>query len=162
VIICLEMTSPSALTPGKPPPTPVTLAPTTSAADIRALYNRIWPPLEPGGRSNWTTAQWAAELSPPDIHTYEALINNTPVGFAELSVEPLGAVGLVVFGLVPELQSQGYGAAFLAAVTETAWMLSTPTTRVWLETSSTGHPHALRNYLQRGFRIFAEQERVDP
>ncbi|WP_165956889.1 GNAT family N-acetyltransferase [Kribbella antibiotica] len=162
MIICLEMTSPDDLLPGKPPPSPITLAPTAAASEVQALYQRIWAPLGPSGRTGWTTAQWTAELSQPGIHTYLATIRDAPAGFAELSVEADGVVGIVVFGLVPEVQSKGYGAAFLTAVTRTAWTLNTPTTRVWLQTSSSDHPHALRNYLQRGFRIFDQQERVGP
>ncbi|MFK4082817.1 GNAT family N-acetyltransferase [Kribbella sp. NPDC020789] len=161
-ITSLEMTSPTDLTPGTPPPSPISLDELTASAadDVRVLYERIWAPLGPSGRTGWTTAQWENELSPSGIHTYQAAIHGVPAGFAELSVESQGAVGIVVFGLVPEFQSKGYGAGFLAAVTRLAWTLNTPTTRVWLQTSSTDHPHALRNYVQRGFRIFGGRERV--
>ena len=128
-VTSLEMTSPADLRPGAPPPSPVVLDHLTDAAVVRDLYNRIWAPLGPSGRSAWTEAQWTAELSQPGIHTYQATIHNTPAGFA-------------------------------AAVTQTAWTLNTPTTRVWLQTSSGDHPHALCNYVQRGFRIFDRQDRV--
>ncbi|MET7278092.1 GNAT family N-acetyltransferase [Kribbella sp. NPDC005582] len=159
-VTSLEMTSPADLQPGAPPPSPVTLDHGPPAAAVRDLYNRIWAPLGPSGRSDWTEAQWTAELSQPGIHTYQATIRDTPAGFAELSVEAHGSVGIVVFGLVPEFQSKGYGAAFLTAVTRTAWTLNAPTTRVWLQTSSNDHPHALCNYVQRGFRIFDRHDRV--
>jgi len=101
-VTSLEMTSPADLQPGAPPPSPVTLDHGPTALAVRDLYNRIWAPLGPSGRSDWTEAQWTAELS----------------------VEAHGSVGIVVFGLVPEFQSKGYGAAFLAAVVRTAWTLN--------------------------------------
>lgn len=151
----LEMTSPSQLIPGNPPPQPLTLHPVDAdaASQIRTPYNRIWDPIGPSGRTAWTDAEWTAELSLPGIHTYLAKISAETAGFAELSVEAAGDVGIVVFGLVPEFQSKGFGAAFLTLTTQTAWHLNTPTTRVYLHTNPDEHPHALPNYQSRGFRI---------
>jgi RimJ/RimL family protein N-acetyltransferase len=155
VITCLEMTSPTELIPGRPAPLALEEVRADSAPLIRSLYNRIWGPLGPSGRSTWSDDQWTEELTQPGIRTWLALVDGTVAGFAELSAEPTGDVGIVVFGLVPEFWSKGFGAAFLTLVTQTAWRLNTPTTRVWLQTSSLDHPHALPNYQARGFRIFA-------
>jgi hypothetical protein len=104
------MTSPAQLVPGAPPPTPLHLEEVGpgSAPLIRTLYNRIWAT---SGRSAWSDEQWTEELSLPGIRTWIAHIDNTIAGFAELSPEPAGDVGIVVFGLVPEFQSKGYGGA---------------------------------------------------
>ncbi len=63
-----------------------------------------------------------------------------------------------MFGLVPEFMGKGFGGAFLTRATETAWKLmshgSGLTKRVWVQTSSGDHPHALPNYERRGFRVF--------
>lgn len=154
-MICLEMTSPTQLIPGNPPPAPLTLEepPADAAPLIRALYNRIWDPIGPSGRSAWTDAEWTGELSQPGIHTRLAVVTDEVAGFVELSVEPDGDVGIVVFGLVPEYQSRGFGSAFLTLATQTAWSLNSPTTRVYLHTNPDEHPHALPNYQSRGFRI---------
>lgn len=150
--ISLEMTSPAQLVPGRPPPTPLMLdeVGVESAPLIRSLYSRIFP----SGRTAWTVAEWTTELSQPGIHTRIAHIDDTPAGLAELSAEPSGAVGIVIFGLVPEFRSKGYGAAFLTLTTRVAWDLNSPTTRVWLQTSTRDHPNALPNYQSRGFRPF--------
>jgi GNAT superfamily N-acetyltransferase len=80
------------------------------------------------------------------------------VGFGELEAEREGDVGIVVFGLVPEFIGKGFGGAFLTRATETAWKLMSQggglTRRVWVQTSSGDHPHALPNYEGRGFRVF--------
>lgn len=150
--ISLEMTSADQLVPGQPSPSPVTLAEVgaESASLVRTLYNRIFD----RGRTTWTVAEWTAELSQPGIRTWVARVDDAPAGLAVLSAEPSGAVGIVIFGLVPELRSQRYGATFLTLATRTAWTLNSPTTRVWLQTSTRDHPHALPNYQSRGFRLF--------
>jgi GNAT superfamily N-acetyltransferase len=150
--ISLEMTSPAQLVPGRPPPTPIVLdeVGVESAPLIRTLYNRIFP----AGRTAWTVAEWTAELTQPGIQARIAHIDDTPAGLAVLSAEPSGAVGIVIFGLVPEFRSKGYGAAFLTLTTHLAWDLNSPTTRVWLQTSTRDHPNALPNYQSRGFRPF--------
>jgi GNAT superfamily N-acetyltransferase len=173
-IINLEMTSPDQLVPGRPALTPLILteARPDSVAVVRDLYNRIFPSV--GGRATWSVTDWTAELTQPGIRTWIAHVDRAPegsqnpgtpagsaelapepAGFAELAPEPDGSVGIVVFGLVPECRSKGYGAAFLTAITRIAWALNTPTTRVWLQTSTRDHPHALPNYQARGYRPFA-------
>ncbi|GAB2635054.1 GNAT family N-acetyltransferase [Kribbella swartbergensis] len=153
-MIRLEMTSPDQLVPSEPAARlNLEEVGPDSAPLIRTLYNRIWGPLGPSGRTAWTDEQWTAELSSPEVHTWLAVIADEVAGFVELSAEPTGDVGIVVFGLVPEFQSQGFGGAFLTLATETAWRLNTPTTRVYLHTTPDEHPHALPNYQSRGFRI---------
>lgn len=152
----LEMTSPTQLVPGRPAPTPLELDEIgpDDAPLIRSMYNRTWESLGSGGRMAWSHDQWAGELALPGVHTWIARTGDIPTGFAQLALEPAGEVGIVVFGVVPEFQSQGYGGAFLTHATQTAWQLGTPTTRVWLQTSTTDHPHALPNYKSRGFQLF--------
>jgi GNAT superfamily N-acetyltransferase len=160
IVTCLEMTSPTQLVPGRPPPDPLEVAEVgpDSAALVRTIYVRIWAPLASGGRMAWSDEQWADELSGPGVHTWVARVNGTVAGFVELGADVSGDVGIVVFGLVPEFQAKGFGGAFLALATETAWRIGSsaggPTERVWLQTSSGDHTHALPNYKRRGFRVF--------
>jgi GNAT superfamily N-acetyltransferase len=69
----------------------------------------------------------------------------------------------VVFGLVPEFVGRGFGGHLLTLGTRLAWETEHPggtaTRRVWLQTSSHDHPHALANYRRRGFRIFRTEQR---
>lgn len=160
IVTCLEMTDPGQLVPGRPSPTPLDLEEVgpESAGLIRAVYVRIWEPLGSGGRIIWTDERWADELSRPAVRTWVARVEGTVVGFVELEAAASGDVGIVVFGLVPDFQSKGFGGAFLTRATETAWDLGsstgTPTKRVWLQTSSSDHPNALTNYQRRGFQVF--------
>ncbi len=59
------------------------------------------------------------------------------------------------FGLLPKFPGQGPGGHMLTLTVEQAWKKKP--SRVWLHTSSFDHPHALRNYQARGFRIFKRE-----
>jgi len=157
VITCLEMTSPDQLVPGDPPPVPLNLAEigAESAPVIRSTYVRIWTPLKAHGRMEWSNEEWAAELSHPAIRTWLAQVDGNTAGFVELERGPKGDVGIVVFGLVPEYQGKGLGAAFLTHATQKAWKIGHPTKRVWLQTSTEDHAHALPNYQHRGFHTLS-------
>lgn len=151
--IYLEMPTPAHLIPAGPPPTPLEFEEVTptSASLMRTTYNSIF---ETDGRLSWSDQQWADELSLPGVRAWIARVDSTVAGLVELEVEPNGDVGIVVFGLVPELRGKGFGGAFLTLATQTAWQLASSSGRVWLQTSTADHPHALPNYQRRGFRIF--------
>jgi GNAT superfamily N-acetyltransferase len=165
IVTSLEMTSRAQLVPGLPAPAEIAFDEAgPKAADlVRVTYNRIWEPLAAVGRTGWSVEQWANELARPAVHAWLARIHNDIAGLVELETEAGDVVGIVVFGLVPEFFGKGFGAAFLTDVTERAWALRTTPdaqpVRVWLETSSLDHPHALGNYVRRGFRVFATSER---
>lgn len=155
------MTAPTQLVPAAPPPAPLEMREVgaTAAPTLRATYARIWQSLASGGRMDWSDAQWVEELSRSGVRSWLAYVDGDIAGFVELEAEPSGDVGIVVFGLVPEFIGKGFGGAFLTLATEEAWKLQPGTRgaitkRVWVQTSSGDHPHALRNYERRGFRPF--------
>jgi GNAT superfamily N-acetyltransferase len=156
-LIQLEMTSPTQLVPGRPPPARLEVEEVGPAAApvLRSTYVRIWTPLASGGRIAWSDAQWEEELSRPHVRAWLARVGGEVAGFVELEAEPNGDVGIIVFGLVPEFVGKGFGGAFLTLATEMAWKVISrggPTRRVLVQTSSGDHPHALANYERRGFR----------
>jgi GNAT superfamily N-acetyltransferase len=161
VLTSLEMTSPSELVPGRPPPAPIEMDEVRpgSADVLRALYVRIGAPHGWTGRTLWSQAQWQEELSRPGVRAWVARVNQEVAGFVELEgADESGTSGIIVFGLVPEFVGKGFGGAFLTDATLRAWDLISadgrPTTRVVVETASFDHPNALRNYEARGFRVF--------
>ena len=87
-------------------------------------------------------------------------IDNEPAGLAEIVTHGDGNCEIQLFGLIPELIGKGYGSHFLAQIVELAWTSKqanrSDTQRVWLHTSTLDHPHALSNYITRGFRVYNE------
>jgi GNAT superfamily N-acetyltransferase len=154
-VTCLEMTSPDQVVPGRRPPAPLELQEVgvSAAAVLRSTYLRIFTPYH-AGRSGWSDAEWEEELARPGVRAWLAKVDDEVAGLVELEAEPNGDVGIVVFGLVPELVGRGFGGALLTLATQLAWNLAPSTRRVWVETSSHDHPNALRNYERRGFRPF--------
>ena len=156
----LEMTSPDQLAPGRPAPAPIDLeevGPDGSSL-LRDVYVRIAAAIGWAGRSAWSDQQWKHELSRPEVRTWVARVGDEVAGLLELEADPERNVGIVIFGLLPEFLGKGFGGAFLTSGTRLAWQMvspsGTPTERVWVQTSSRDHPHALPNYEKRGFRTF--------
>lgn len=157
-ITCLEMTAPTQLRPARPSPAPIELEEVSvgAAPILRSTYVRIWAPLASGGRMTWSDARWEEELSRPGVRAWVARVSGDLVGLVELEAEPNGVVGIVVFGLVPEFVGRGFGGAFLTLATRLAWNMlgGQRVRRVWVQTSSGDHAHAITNYESRGFRAF--------
>jgi GNAT superfamily N-acetyltransferase len=164
-ITSLEMTAPDQLVPGRPPPAPLELREVGPAAalDVGAVWRRIGAPHGWTGRLAWSDAHWEEELSRPGVRTWIAIVEEDVAGLMELEAEPNGDVGIVIFGLVPEFVGRGFGGALLTLATRLAWSMTAPvgerSPRVWLQTSSRDHAHALPNYERRGFRVFRTERR---
>lgn len=101
----------------------------------------------------WTYDQWMAMVSDPDFQTWVLYVQGTPAGYFELHQTGKG-VEIASFGLLRGFQQQGLGSFLLSRAVECAWAMQPH--RVWLHTCELDHPHALDNYLKRGFEIFEQ------
>ncbi|MFE2763481.1 GNAT family N-acetyltransferase [Streptomyces halstedii] len=158
----LEQTSPSDLRPAAAPAGDVRVvcARTPLPEFSRFLYAAV------GGDIRWTDrlglsyAQWQEILGRPAAETWVAYENGTPAGFIELDPQEDGVVEIAYFGLIPAFRGRRIGGHLLSYGVARAWDLAerhegrAATTRVWLHTCSDDGPHAMDNYLRRGFRLF--------
>ena len=121
-----------------------------------------------GGRGNWSAADWKAYVERDELETWVAYLGGSPAGYVEMEKGAAGDVHIWCFGLLPAFIGQGLGGHLLTVAVEHAWapVEDDPgvgggmgATKVWLRTCSHDHPHALQNYLARGFRI-AKQEQT--
>jgi GNAT superfamily N-acetyltransferase len=156
-VIRLEMTSPDALVPARPSPSAVELQKVSAeaASAVRITYRSVFLPLGSAGRGDWPEPRWADELASPNVHVWLARAKGDIIGLVELEKEPNGDVGIVVLGVKPNIIGNGYGGVLLTFVTQLAWDLVPEPKggrRVWVQTSSRDHPHAISNYEARGFR----------
>jgi GNAT superfamily N-acetyltransferase len=115
-----------------------------------------------GGREGWTEQEWRAYASRDELETWVAYVYGSPAGYVELEKGAAGDVHIWCFGLLPSFIGQGLGGHLLTVSVRHAW---TPVqeggmgaTKVWLRTCSHDHPHALHNYLARGFRIAVQEQ----
>jgi GNAT superfamily N-acetyltransferase len=115
------------------------------------LHTVIGQPFRWGGRTNWDKETWYAYANRDNLETWVAYLEGTPVGYCEMEKGDEGDVHIWNFGLLCQFIGQGLGGHLLTRALERAWAWGA--TRVWLRTCSHDHPHALKNYLARGFRI---------
>jgi GNAT superfamily N-acetyltransferase len=121
------------------------------------LHTVVGYPYRWGGREDWTSEDWVAHAQDENLQTWVAYVEGTPAGYFEIEKRPAGDVEIVCFGLLAPFIGQGLGGHLLTVAVERAWASTADggmgATRVWLHTCSHDHPHALNNYLARGFRV---------
>ncbi|MFF3246932.1 GNAT family N-acetyltransferase [Streptomyces sp. NPDC002870] len=158
----LEQTSPADLRPTAAPDGDVRIvrAEVPSPEFSRFLYTAVGGDVRWNDRLGITYAQWEELLARPGTETWVAYEKGTPAGYAELQAQDGGSVEIVYFGLIPSFRGRRIGGHLLSYAVARAWDLAerwpglTPTKRVWLHTCSKDGPHAMDNYLRRGFTLF--------
>ena len=107
-----------------------------------------------GGREDWGHQEWKNYVDRPELETWAAYVAGTPAGYFELAKQDDGSVRIECFGLRRPFFGQGLGSALLTTAVERCWDMGA--NRVWLTTCSHDHPHALQNYLARGFKLIKQ------
>ncbi|MEU6736403.1 GNAT family N-acetyltransferase [Streptomyces physcomitrii] len=171
----LEQNSPDEQRPASAPREEVRIvrAEVPSAEFSRFLYTAVGQDVRWTDRLGLPYEQWQREISGPGAETWVAYVRGTPAGYAELAAREEGVVEIVYFGLIPAFRGRGIGGHLLGIAVARAWDLAgrhpglPPTKRVWLHTCSKDGPHAMDNYLRRGFTLFdtavtEEPDTADP
>ena len=104
-----------------------------------------------GGRTNWSKDDWYKHVMRDEMETWVAYLSGSPAGYFELEKRHEGDVYILTFGLLPQFIGKGIGGYVLTKAIERAWEMGA--NRVQLGICSHDHPHALKNYLARGFQI---------
>ncbi|MFF3325525.1 GNAT family N-acetyltransferase [Streptomyces sp. NPDC002889] len=137
----------------------------------RFLYTAVGGDIHWTDRLGMTYTAWQEWLGRPGVETWVAYERGTPAGYVELEAQDGGAVEIVYFGLIPAFRGRRIGGHLLSYGVARAWDLAErwpglpPTKRIWLHTCSKDGPHAMDNYLRRGFTLFdtkVEQEAQAP
>ncbi|PZS06671.1 MAG: GNAT family N-acetyltransferase [Acidimicrobiales bacterium] len=162
------MASLEKLRPGRLPPMPIKLESAdspSSALLLRSTYTHI-ATSQGWAIAKWTDEQWDEWFNHPERRRWILRAGVEPAGMVELEPQPGRQVEIVVFGLVPEFVGKGFAGHALTLATRLAWSVEhgkaergEATQRVWLHTSSRDHPHAMSNYLRRGFRPFRTERK---
>ncbi|AXG81004.1 GNAT family N-acetyltransferase [Streptomyces paludis] len=167
----LEQTSPTDLSPAAQVPDDVRIvrAEVPSPAFSRFLYASVGADVSWTDRLPWPPERWRETVSRPGFETWVAYEKGTPAGYVELVAgDDDATVEIVYFGLLPDFRGRRIGGHLLSYGTARAWDLADrwpdlpPTKRVWLHTCSKDGPHAMDNYLRRGFRLFDTKTETEP
>jgi ribosomal protein S18 acetylase RimI-like enzyme len=156
----LELRSPEELRPKSFALAGVELA--RLRGDEHARARRLWFEVGRGfwsEREDWPPERWHAHLDGASTRFIAATLAAEEVGCFEL-VRERDEVQMEGFGLLPAWRGRGLGAGLLTAATREAFALGAR--RIWLRTATDDHPHALPNYLARGYRVFREEPLANP
>ncbi|MGH3631148.1 MAG: GNAT family N-acetyltransferase [Sciscionella sp.] len=158
VVTYLAMTTPEQLRP-IPHVEGVSLERIPATADVLAETRACV-----GAPFRWSSAEWARRRFQENVRHWLIRIDGSIAGVATLLMDVREGVEIDTFGLVPECIGRGYGGYALTLTIEQAWAFApaepSSVRRVWLHTSSTDHPHALRNYERRGFHRTHREKRT--
>ena len=118
---------------------------TDDHALVGEIHRRI------GAAHGWTNAVQPSGVV--SLQRWLAQVGHEVVGYVAIAMPSAdGDFEITTFGLVPEAIGRKLGGEFLTKSVRLAW--SRGARRVWLHTNNRDHPHALPNYLARGFTVF--------
>jgi GNAT superfamily N-acetyltransferase len=120
------------------------------------MYIQVGAPWKWTDRLVWSDKEWQEYASNRNIETILAFAGGKEIGYAELRNDLPREVQIEYFGLLPDAMGKGYGGHFLSRIVKTCWMKCPG--RVWVHTCSDDAPHALANYLARGFKVFDKRQ----
>lgn len=123
----------------------------------RRCYREVGEAFQWRDRWDWSDEDIRAHLARPEVALFVATRHDALVGWYELRRVPEdGSVEIAYFGLLPAALGRGLGKHLLSCAVRDAWGLGA--TRVWVHTCTLDHPHALPNYLTRGFTPYRTEE----
>lgn len=130
----------------------------------RWLYAAVGGPWRWTDRLGWSREQWANDVARAGTEVHVLYVGGAPAGYVHLDAVPSGSASrteIVYFGLLEHVIGEGLGGVLLSHGIDAAWTVSErcdvpDTAEVWLHTCDLDGPHALANYLARGFDITKE------
>ena len=154
----LEMIDSGALRPARMPDIDVRVSrrDPCEPAFWRHLYETVGAAYRWLDRLPWTDEEIESYLNDPAVSLCVMMAGEELAGYFELRREPDDSVEIVYFGLMPTFTGQGLGGYLLTDAVQRAWAMGAR--RVWLHTCTFDHPHAIQNYLARGFRVFKTEQ----
>jgi len=155
----MELPGPEAFKPfnGEFPDVTIRHETDMSISLYRELHRRVGEPCGWFEWWNWPDDKIAVELADPSWRFYVARRGDALVGFYELFRYGENAEAeLEKFGLIPEEIGRGLGKYMLTHAVREAFALGAR--RIILSTYDHDHPHAIPNYLARGFVVVRTEE----
>ncbi|TVR21214.1 MAG: GNAT family N-acetyltransferase [Anaerolineaceae bacterium] len=130
-------------------------------AFYRFLYSEVGAAWRWRDRAALDDTALNAALAPARVDVL--YVAGCPAGYAELAVSDAAAgdVELAYFGLRGDFIGRGLGKHLLSHAIQSAWDDET-TRRLWLHTCNLDSPHAIDNYIKRGFGIYQRTEEPMP
>jgi GNAT superfamily N-acetyltransferase len=131
----------------------VTVVP-MQACDVafyRFLYSEVGKEWRWRDRLLLSDVDLYAVLSQPGVCVHVLYVDGVPAGYVELSKQG-DTTEIAYFGLRPNFFGRGLGKYLLSYGIERAW--EDGAKQVWVHTCNLDGPHALDNYVKRGFSVY--------
>lgn len=131
---------------------------TPDVAFYRFLYSSVGEEWRWRERLSHSDEEIKALLLEPGTSVHVLYVNGVPAGYIELAERKEGPTGrffsteIVYFGLRATYMGRGLGKHLLSHGIAYAWNRGTQ--RLWVHTCNLDGPHALNNYIKRGFKIY--------
>src|SRR5919202_5227717 len=139
---------------------------TPDVAFYRFLYTSVGQQWRWRDRNNQSDDEIEALLLAQGTSVHVLYVNGAPAGYIELAQRKEGPTGryfsteIVYFGLRASYIGRGLGKHLLSHGIAYAWNKGTQ--RLWVHTCNLDNPHALNNYIKRGFKIFRVDKQPMP
>jgi len=107
-------------------------------------------------RLAWNNLKWMSYLENKNVHTFILKLNEELVGYFEVVNDfSTSSSEIAYFGILDDYIGKKFGSYFLSEAIKKCFELNSK--KVWVHTCSLDHKHALKNYLNRGMKIFKEE-----
>ena len=107
-------------------------------------------------RLAWNNLKWMSYLENKNVHTFILKLNEELVGYFEVINDfSTSSSEIAYFGILDDYIGKKFGSYFLSEAIKKCFELNSK--KVWVHTCSLDHKHALKNYLNRGMKIFKEE-----
>ena len=104
----------------------------------------------------WTEKQWIEYTSNEKVKTYVLRKNQDLAGYFELILhKEENEIEIAYLGLLEVYQNQKLGSFLLSSAIKKSFLQNIK--RVWVHTCSLDHRNALKNYIERGMKIFKKE-----
>ena len=104
----------------------------------------------------WDNFKWMSYLENKNVHTYVLKLNEDLVGYFEVIQDfSTNSSEIAYFGILDDYIGKKFGGYFLSEAIKICFKLNS--IKIWVHTCSLDHKHALKNYLNRGMKIFKEE-----
>tara|TARA_B100001250_G_scaffold413911_1_gene449725 strand:+ start:85 stop:585 length:501 start_codon:yes stop_codon:yes gene_type:complete len=104
----------------------------------------------------WDNLKWISYLENKNVHTYILKLNKDLVGYFEIIQDfSSNNFEIAYFGILDDYIGKKFGGFLLSEAIKICFELKSK--KVWVHTCSLDHKHALKNYLNRGMKIFKEE-----
>tara|TARA_B100000401_G_scaffold434530_1_gene374806 strand:- start:89 stop:595 length:507 start_codon:yes stop_codon:yes gene_type:complete len=104
----------------------------------------------------WDNLKWTSYLNNKNVHTYVLKLDKEFVGYFEvISDQSTNSSEIAYFGILDNYIEKKFGGFMLSEAIKKCFELYSK--RVWVHTCTLDHKNALKNYINRGMKIFKEE-----